>query len=397
MTDRIRYRKYLYRWACAPSLVLLALLLSHAAQAKDFTRLPALSLAVDSVTVSGLSSGAYMAGQFEVAYASSLAGAALIAGGPYGCSHGSVPGAMLNCSCPAEQPFALYLAHFFGAGCQILTEGHDARAAETATKNNEKEGFIDSSSALKNHRVWLFSGGKDRVVDQRLVVELENYYQHFGVPNSQLHHEKKADAGHGFPSLKATGTCSDTKTPYLTACQIDGAGELLKWLYPSLSALKPKAAKEATALKRFDQVRYGDSGVFNGLADSGLIYVPKACERAGASCKLHVVFHGCEQGESFDDRGQVNQEFGQQFVKGAGYNRWAEAGHIVVLYPQVKASTTNNPLNPYQYNPKGCWDFWGYTDRLGAAVESTTPRFARKDAPQLKAVRAMIDDLLRSP
>lgn len=44
--------------------------------------LPALGLAADGVTVSGLSSGAYMAGQFQIAHAASVAGAALLAGGP---------------------------------------------------------------------------------------------------------------------------------------------------------------------------------------------------------------------------------------------------------------------------------------------------------------------------
>ena len=37
-------------------------------------------------SVSGISSGAYMAGQFEIAHSRDVVGAAIIAGGPYGCS-----------------------------------------------------------------------------------------------------------------------------------------------------------------------------------------------------------------------------------------------------------------------------------------------------------------------
>lgn len=45
-------------------------------------RLPGLALQADEVSVSGLSSGAYMAGQFGVAYSASLSGSAVLAGGP---------------------------------------------------------------------------------------------------------------------------------------------------------------------------------------------------------------------------------------------------------------------------------------------------------------------------
>jgi hypothetical protein len=34
------------------------------------------------------------------------------------------------------------------------------------------------------------------------------------------------------------------------------------------------------------------------------------------------------------------------------YHRWAEANNIVVLYPQ---------LTTRQFNPEGCWDWWGYS------------------------------------
>ncbi len=40
----------------------------------------------DATSVSGISSGAYMAGQFEMAHSKDVVGAAIIAGGPYGCS-----------------------------------------------------------------------------------------------------------------------------------------------------------------------------------------------------------------------------------------------------------------------------------------------------------------------
>lgn len=388
-------------WGCRAKAFLrligglcLILLGPVAVQARDLARLPALGLQADTVTVSGLSSGAYMAGQFQVAYSKSLAGAAVIAGGPYGCSRGSVGRAMLNCSCPADPPFALVLAHEFGGGCQVLVQEDYVSFGELAARRNEAAGAIDPLSHLARHRIWLFSGGEDHVVDRKLVTAVESFYKDMQVAAGQIHREDLADAGHGFPSPKATLACSTTRTPFLTQCRLDAAGELLKWLYPSTPEMQAGVANEPTSLKRFRQDRYGERGVFNGLDNTGWLYVPKACERAGANCRLHVAFHGCEQGQGFETDGQA---FGTQFVAGAGYNAWAEGGRIVVLYPQVKPSTMGSLSSPYRYNPKGCWDFWGYTSPMGdASLFSNSPSFARKDAPQMKAVKAMIDDLLRS-
>ena len=48
--------------------------------------LPQLGIDVKQTSASGLSAGAYMAGQLQVAHSSQIIGAALVAGGPYGCA-----------------------------------------------------------------------------------------------------------------------------------------------------------------------------------------------------------------------------------------------------------------------------------------------------------------------
>ncbi|MBK8284658.1 MAG: hypothetical protein IPK97_07055 [Ahniella sp.] len=63
------------------------------------------------------------------------------------------------------------------------------------------------------------------------------------------------------------------------------------------------------------------------------------------TCGLHVVFHGCEMNVD---------AIGERFVGLADWHQAADAAQVVVLYPQTKASLV--PLNP-----KGCWDWWGYT------------------------------------
>ena len=68
-------------------IVLMLLLLGAAARAQVVS-LPAMK--AGQVSVSGLSSGAFMAVQFEVAFSRTVTGAGVIAGGPYYCSQGNV-------------------------------------------------------------------------------------------------------------------------------------------------------------------------------------------------------------------------------------------------------------------------------------------------------------------
>jgi len=42
----------------------------------------------------------------------------------------------------------------------------------------------------------------------------------------------------------------------------------------------------------------------------------------------------------------------------SGYNELAEKNDIVILYPQAETSTL------FPFNPKGCWDWWGYSDTI---------------------------------
>jgi hypothetical protein len=360
--------------------------------------LPPLGLDTKGVTVSGLSSGGYMAAQFEVAHAASLKGAAIVAAGPYGCSMGSVFTAALTCSCPYDiadgsGPVGLSTAVARLSCIQLPAFLLSSRAMVAAEGNRA---FIDPITALKRHRVWLYSGDADPVVAPGIVDGLQAFYAAVKVPARQIKRVKGPKAGHGMP-IAGRGDCEITRSPYLNGCNIDGAGELLKWLYDK-PAVQPGAAQPA-AMRPFDQTPYRQDGVFDGMDSTGWVYVPQRCEQANARCKLHVVFHGCEQGQNFPANGLAGAPlYGTVFVDQAGYNRWAESLGVVVLYPQVVPSSDGNMGSPFRYNPKGCWDFWGYTSPLGdASLSSTRPPFARKDAPQMRAVKSMIDALIQKP
>jgi len=73
----------------AATLVLAAALLAVAISAhpsRASEQLPALGADIAETSVSGLSSGAYMAGQIEVAHSSQIVGAGIVAGGPFACA-----------------------------------------------------------------------------------------------------------------------------------------------------------------------------------------------------------------------------------------------------------------------------------------------------------------------
>ena len=106
------------------------------------------------------------------------------------------------------------------------------------------------------------------------------------------------------------------------------------------------------------------------MAQEGVVYVPQACAEA-PGCRVHIALHGCAQSRE-------TEGVGDTFVKESGFGEAADANRIVVLFPQAKASAAN---------PYGCWDWWGYTglDFLG------------KDAPQIKAIWAMAEQLATAP
>ena len=74
--------------ASSLSVILLAVLLASACTPEQppSTELPRLGANLKQTSVSGISSGAYMAGQYQLAHSQDVVGAGIIAGGPWGCA-----------------------------------------------------------------------------------------------------------------------------------------------------------------------------------------------------------------------------------------------------------------------------------------------------------------------
>lgn len=309
------------------------------ASAHDAPPPAGLKIDLASTSVSGISSGGFMAVQFHVAFSSIMKGAAIFAGGPYKCSKGSVATATTSCasgSPPIDVPSLV--------------------AATT--------GDIDDASALAAQRVFLFGGADDTVVYPAVVDALDAYYASFMPTSSIAYMSRRALTSHTWPTLDYGTPCNVVSSPFVGKCNFDGAGAALAQIYGTLTTAA--TAPLGGQLTSMSQASFIANPSQHSLGDAAWVYVPASCA-AGDTCKIHVAFHGCLQGAD---------EVGDAFYAHAGLNEWADTNHIVVLYPQAKKSGTN---------PEGCWDFWGYD----------SPSFATRSAPQMAMVRAMIDALAK--
>lgn len=343
-----------------PLLAILATaLIAACSDAPDAPPLPPLGADITQTSTSGISSGAYMAGQFQLAHGEIVVGAAIIAGGPYGCAEsaftGLVPGpgaAMFNLN-KAVSGCMLDGMRFWGVpDAEWLAEKAARRASD---------GEIDPISAVTADRIYLYTGTRDRIVASRIVRRTADFYRALGVPDTNIQLIDDTPAGHAFVTESEGGSCGTNSAPYISDCDYDQAGALLEQIYGTLA---PPSAARQSAFIRFDQRPFFAGETSIGLADAGVAYVPATC-RATAGCRIHIAFHGCAQNEA---------EVGDAFTAKTGFARWAEANRLIVLFPQTKASATN---------PQGCWDWWGYTGR----------DFLTRSAPQIRAVKAMLDRL----
>ncbi len=298
--------------------------------------LPTYTIDRSRISVSGVSSGAYMAGQLHVAYSDLFGGAGLLAGGPYGCARGDIERALGPC---------------------IGGEGIDVDALVEAARAAAEAGAVAPLANLADDPAWVFHSAADAIVDARVSEAAAAFYTAAGA-------DLAADLGtleaaHGFPTLDTGAACGEFAEPYLNACDYDAAGRLLEHLH---GPLEPRGSASGE-LMRIAQPSASDAE----MRPEAFLYVPAACAN-GESCGIHVALHGCSMADDY---------IGDAFAAGAGYNEWADSNRLLVLYPQVATS------NLMPLNPRGCWDWWGYTG----------DGYATRSGAQLTAIVEMIEAL----
>ena len=319
--------------------------------------LPPYNIDLSQTSLSGVSSGAYMAVQFHVAHSSIVKGVGIIAGGPYNCAQNSASTAIHNCMNPDSSHPVPEVTHLIALTDEVV-RSRDA----------------DNTSHLKKAKVWLFSGTQDTIVKQPVMDVLHQYYEHYVDPANILY-KNDLPAGHGMIIADTTATaCAFNESPYLNNCEYNAAEHLLKHIY---GPLNPPSRQLSGTFIEFDQREFLNGNAYShSMRDTGFAYIPRSC--VATRCRVHVALHGCRQ--HYD-------AIGDQFYKKAGYNEWADTNDLIVLYPQTITRFGWNwkvfwTLG-YIINPNACWDWWGYDDS----------NYYKQRGHQITAIRKMLDRL----
>lgn len=331
--------------------------------------LPRLGADMTQTTVSGLSSGGFMAGQFHVAHSSSVIGAGIVAGGPYFCSQGDLGQALGLCT---KAPTG-------------LTDEFLQSLLEDA-KEFEQAGLIDPLAYLSKSHVYIVQGKLDPTVVHGTGKAVARWYEISGVETSGIILNNDLEIGHAWPTRNYGNPCAaDTEPPWLSACGIDLPGQMLNHFYEATAERSDELKGEIIT---FDQTEFFPQGELNSFSEKGFAYIPDIC-RSDGQCRVHVFFHGCQQGysvlprDSKIDDSQFDhppyKRIRRRLVDNLGLNEWADSHRLVILYPQLKRTLKPN-------NPRGCYDFWGFTS-------VTDDNYATKEGLQIRAVWKMVEQL----
>lgn len=323
--------------------LLLSTLLISSCTASTPDTVPEMDIDMSRVTVSGISSGAYMANQLHIAYSDVFSGAGIYSGGPYNCADNSLQQGLGKCTMNTEIPI-------------------DVNAIADGIRQAFAAGEIADPANLADDRVWLFRGTKDSKMSSLVNDAAAELYAEFMAPE-RIVNVDDFEADHVFPADGHGVSCLAVEPPYVGDCGYDGAGAMLQFLYPGLIE-PPGDNPGTTGLLETSLPGAGEAD----LLDTAYVFVPEDCAGEQQECALHLVLHGCAQS---------TEAVGTEFIELSGYLPWAEANDIVLLFPQVKKSLVA-PLNPH-----GCWDWWGYTG----------DDYANRNGKQMRVITNWINDI----
>lgn len=321
------------------------------ATAQAAINLPAYNVDTSQTTVSGLSSGGFMANQLGTAYSATFKGVGVFAAGPYLCAG-----------------YANYTNCMYNASISTTVLNQAQNAINTWSGNQ-----IDNKANIATQKVFMFVGNSDTTVGPNPMNMLQTQYNNNGVSGANLDYIQLNNVSHVFPTdFDSTGNnaCNSATSPFISNCSYDGAKAVLTKFYGTLNARNNAPA--AGNYIEFNQTEFVNNP---GMSATGWVYVPANCA-AGSQCKVHVALHGCKQ---------THEMIGDKYIKNTGYTRWADTNSIIVLFPQTKVDNTSRQTmaSGSLSNPNACWDWLGWYGN----------NFGQKTGPQMAAIKAMVDRL----
>jgi poly(3-hydroxybutyrate) depolymerase len=346
-----------------------AMTLTGSPLAAEPVALPKLNAAIGDSSISGISSGAFMAVQFATAWSSVIRGVGVVAGGPYWCAEADMDDALFGFSGPVLRALG---------ACMTGRPPSDLTLADFTAKADAKarSGEIDPLENIGRQKIYLFHGTNDTIVARASTDRAADFYRHYlgGAASGNLFYQTAVGAGHSLVVRQdqqgdGLNDCDANASPYIDRCDnYDQAGIILQHIYGALYQRNPGQLRGK--LMSFDQSIYTrpkDPAELS-LGATGYVFVPDECAH-GTPCRVHVALHGCAQ-----DVGEAS--VGRRFVEDTGYNAWADTNHLIVLYPQTQSSLSNL---------QACWDWWSYVDH--------SDDYVTKSGPQIMAIKAMLDAL----
>ncbi len=377
--------------------------------------LVAMNASARSLTISGISSGGFMASQMATIYSDQFSGVATVAGGVFYCAEnkfqenlktfGSLGyfsfgvntaniwksmgfgGAQINSkssanqsmivplsSNPIFQSVAVCMGHPEGSHSpETLTDGRAREMDLNFLKDFESKHLIADTANIAKQRVLIYQGQNDQIVRPEMADKLKEFYSRLGVSASDLK-VMMEPGNHNFPTTREDGfSCSDTRVPFIANCQRDTAGDILEHL---LERKLVRGQFNILHLKKIEQ-----KGAPTSLASYGYLYATPFCLNNPTACDLHVALHGCQMSDDFDANfqslyqnkvqlthllGVSNYEMmarrpqmgALSFARRSGYAEYAEdvSNNVMILFPQTQITSANYPANP-----NGCWDWFGWT------------------------------------
>lgn len=333
-------------------------------------------------SVSGLSSGAFMTVQLHLAHSSNFIGAGIIAGGPYRCVE-----SFRDAAPQAEEAYLMNALYICMAPLIPQTAPNAGRLAELA-RETAATGKIDPIANLADDRLYIFTGSKDTVVYQDVVKSTRNFYQQLGIKAENIKYVDTVPAGHAIITNNIEDLpLASNRPPYINYGRFMQSHDILRHIYGDLL---PPAEYLSGELVCFNQTDFLDDNAADAsMGQFGYVYVPAAVKRGDKARGVHIVLHGGTQGFSYvnfvNGRPDIANQapYGSRYIMTTGYNHIADSNKIIVLYPQATGDDDNAAQNP-----KGEWDWWGYT-----SPDPRNPNYYSKDAIQIKAIHKMLQQL----
>lgn len=361
-------------------------------------------------SISGISSGGFMAAQMGVIYSSEIEAVGIVAAGFYNCAQNHYQESL---------SFSFKLGKGYRAFYETevddkeLIQGHINNSIRLSPRNPiyqsvqicmkeseaasidlkeisrlQSEKLIDSTEHIKNQQILLYQGGLDQVVNPALLAKNKEFYEKMNVPSNQVLNIENSKGAHNFPTdYLDLNSCSHQGIPYVSSCELNLAGKILKQVMGTKELVRNPEDVESHFFKVTQRILGAHP---KSVSDYGYLAASPYCLENPADCRVHVALHGCEMSDSFDPSfderyskyaklgylkmrrraerpiwhyflpviEQLKPQMGaEKFARLSGYMDYVnDENKLMVLFPQTWITEEN-----YPGNPKGCWDWYGWT------------------------------------